>query len=107
MRYSSLILTTLALINFVGCTSFSTKQDVAVQQKIALPSLNTSMFKPLQVPSMQEVFQLDQQQKNDFVSYYNAANNQDIAGNVRLFQYLETYLSDFGFRGATLKASEA
>tara|TARA_R110000868_G_scaffold115825_1_gene309059 strand:- start:356 stop:1528 length:1173 start_codon:yes stop_codon:yes gene_type:complete len=106
MRYLWLTLTTWALINIVGCTSFAAKQEVVVQQ-IELPNLNTTMFTPLQVPSMQEVFQLNQQQKNDFISYYSAANNQDIPGNVRLFQYLEDYLNDFGFRGVTLKASEA
>jgi tetratricopeptide (TPR) repeat protein len=107
MHYLWFILAACALFNIAGCTSFLANQATIVQEKIALPSLNTTMFTAVLVPTELEVFQLSEQQKNDFVRYYQNTQNQDIPGNIRLFQYLEGFLDDFGFRGATLNASEA
>ena len=87
----------------LGCAT----QAVVTQVKPPLPSLKTSLFTPLPVPALRDVFAVSKAQKEAFLSYYNSPKNQLIPPNVRLFEYLEDYVDGFNFHGVTLTASEA
>ncbi|MGO4891342.1 tetratricopeptide repeat protein [Flavobacterium sp. W21_SRS_FM6] len=104
-----ILLTTWSFLLLVGCSSV-TKQQVSilpVPAPLTLPSLNTEIFDPISVPTKKDIFALTEKQKTDFLRYYHDPKNQQTQGHIRLFDYLDTFVNDFGFRGATLRASEA
>ncbi|MBD1391217.1 hypothetical protein IC617_17460 [Neiella sp. HB171785] len=66
-----------------------------------------SAFSLVEVPSPADIFALNEQQKEHFLSYYHNAEQQDVAGHMRLFNYLESILQGFDFKGHTYAAEQA
>lgn len=107
MQKGSILFTACAVLFLIGCSSVAKKQAPQAKVPLTLPSLNTDIFKPMSVPTEHQIFGLSEEQQKDFLRYYNDPNNQDTPEHLRLFDYLHAFIGDFGFRGATLNASEA
>ena len=59
------------------------------------------------VVSLEQVYQLSDDQKHHFLNYFESAEQRTDDPNRRIYNYLQHYLSDFGFSANTLTASEA
>ncbi|GAA0859566.1 hypothetical protein [Aliiglaciecola litoralis] len=59
------------------------------------------------VHSVDDIFALSREQQQHFLNYYYAPENQTVAEHKRLFNYLESILSGFDYRGDTLIARNA
>ncbi|GAB2684324.1 tetratricopeptide repeat protein [Aliiglaciecola aliphaticivorans] len=78
-------------------------------ESLSQVSLNwrSSLFRPREVASVDDIFQLTVKQQNDFKTYYFAERNAHIEGHERLYNYLEMILYGFDYKGDTYKASDA
>ena len=98
-------LLSIVLVFFVGCSATQEQSSAPLVMKtLTLPE---EPFSLLPVPSQQQIFQLSEQQKQDFLDYYHAPENQFVLGHRRLHQYLESILDGFHFQGKTHNASQA
>ena len=95
----------IVLLLLAGCSTSQKPSSVPLQvQHLTLPA---EPFPLLSVPSEEQIFQLNEQQKQEFLDYYHAPENQHILGHRRLHQYLESILGGFHFQGKTHNASQA
>ncbi|MCC5451886.1 hypothetical protein LMJ53_09135 [Rheinheimera sp. UJ51] len=112
MRNGLKLITACGFLILGGCSSVANQhasllQETLEQQQLTLPNLNTEIFTLLPVPTEADIFSLTEAQKKHFLDYYHDPRNRKIAGHLRLFNYFDAFVHQFGFRGATLKASEA
>lgn len=59
------------------------------------------------VPSFDDIFRLSAEQQTEFLAYFNAAEQQNIAANQRIYQFLSKHLSGFDYQGKNYTATEA
>lgn len=67
-------------------------------------SFDRSYFALQSVPSVADVFTLDDAQQRAFLEYYYSPGNSDVKGHKRLSNYLEKYIAGFDYRGNTYVA---
>lgn len=60
-----------------------------------------------QVPTLAEIFSLSAAQQNEFLAFFNAPEQQAIAGHERIYRFLENKLTDFDYQGQNYTASQA
>lgn len=92
-----------------GCSSLpvsTTKPLVQSQNERGL-DWKLPIFGHTQVDSVDEIFALTLSQQQNFLSYFNSPLNQSVPPHNRLYNYLETLLSGFDYRGETYVAHEA
>ncbi|WP_240223221.1 tetratricopeptide repeat protein [Rheinheimera hassiensis] len=58
-------------------------------------------------PTLDDIFQLSAPQQAEFLAYFHATENQDIAGHRRVYQFLEQHLAGFDYQGKNYTATEA
>ncbi|MFT4940237.1 MAG: Flp pilus assembly protein TadD [Paraglaciecola sp.] len=68
-------------------------------------SFDTSYFALQSVPSVADIFTLDDAQQRAFVEYYYAPENSTVKGHKRLSNYVEKYIADFDYQGNTFVAN--
>lgn len=67
-------------------------------------SFDRNYFALQSVPSVVDIFTLDDAQQRDFLEYYYSPHNSDVKGHKRLANYIEKYIADFDYRGNTYVA---
>lgn len=67
-------------------------------------SFDRSYFALQSVPSVVDIFTLDDAQQRAFLEYYYSPGNSDVKGHKRLSNYLEKYIASFDYRGNTYVA---
>ena len=88
-----------------GCgTSPKPHSLVVKDNQLTLPQ---HPFSLLDVPEPGDMFYLQDQQKQAFLDYYHATENQHVSGHRRLYEYLDTILDGFHFQGKTHNAATA
>lgn len=96
--------TFIALFALMGCQVNSSKQ-VSIP---SLPELDAQFFGDRRdVPSITDITQLTEAQKNHFLQDFNDPRSIEIAPHRRLFTYLDHKLVGFSYRGDTLFATDA
>jgi len=90
-----------------ACQNLPVTKVVESESVIAEPEWESSTFKYTPVEKPSSLFSLSLEQQQKFLSYYYAPENQDIAPNFRLADYLNKLLEHFDYAGDTLTASEA
>ncbi len=68
---------------------------------------NTTFGNNPSVVSLEQVYELSDAQKHHFLNYFESAEQGTNDPNRRIYNYLQQYLSGFGFFASTLTASEA
>jgi Tfp pilus assembly protein PilF len=103
------ILLTLTSVSFLllACAQHPSTSIDNVAITLKLPSIDATMFKPVEVESVEQIFALSQEQQQDFVEFYNSEEQQNFTGNVRVYHYLEGLIDNFNYTGATLNARNA
>ncbi|MDP4529366.1 transglutaminase domain-containing protein [Alkalimonas delamerensis] len=119
MRHAILVglFTQLVLLLLMGCTTTSAVIPDAVASQNPTPvvqfeqlPINKALLneevldKP---PSVRDIFQLTEQQEQEFLHYYFDENRSDLAPDRRLASFIERRYADFHYYGTTLKASES
>ena len=99
--------TLLLLISCVVLLQACSSSQISAEVKPPLPLLDTSMFTAVAVAQTRDIFYLTDAQQAAFQDYYFAESRAQTPGNIRLFEYLQSYVEDFSFHAGTLKASEA
>jgi Flp pilus assembly protein TadD len=93
-----------------GCAS---QNDLSVSTDFKFipmaPQINwqSDAYALIGVPQVDDIFYLTDESKQHFLSFYNAPENQAVAGHKRLAQYLDVFLSGFTYRGDTYNADLA
>lgn len=112
MQPKWLVLLILCLI-LAACSSTQKSPDAET-----LAETSTSLLDPFSllkhppkaipdVPLPQGIFELSSVQKQDFLRYYQAPENQHVRAHKRLYQYLENSIWGFTFLGDTYDAKTA
>lgn len=93
----------------LGCQSHSNASNNLPSSQTAVAKLDwqSSQFKQEKVATIEDIFQLTEQQKLHFLNYYNGENNAHVEGHERLYNYLDMILYGFDYRGDTYTASVA
>ena len=96
------------VLSFVLSACQSTQPETAANNELGQPTLSydKDQFEITKVLSVEDIFALSEKQKMELLDYYYAADKAAVAGNRRLYNYLEVMLSDFDFRGNTYTASQ-
>ncbi|TRY33770.1 hypothetical protein [Aliiglaciecola sp. M165] len=104
-----LILISVFLLGAGGCQTSPADSVAVVEETSNQHVINWQIndFPLLPVPSVNDIFRLTEDQKQEFLAYYHSPENQDVEGHRRLYNYLESILDGFDYRGDTFGASEA
>ncbi len=106
VRFTTLFL----LFSIMGCASYNDLSTTANTNSTPLtPLLNwqSDDYNLIEVPQIEDIFYLNDDSAQHFLSYYHARENQDIKGHMRLAEYLGDFLSGFTYRGDTYNADLA
>ena len=108
MKYICLIITTFLF----GCANISEQQknlEPVVKKNLSpLQHLGSKVFgKPANIIPVEKIFELTDVQKRNFLVLFNSIEYADEKPNLRIFSYMERYLSDFNFYSDTLIAKES
>lgn len=97
------------LISLIGCQNIEKQVAQTVQSSSSnvVPNWQIKEFIVQNVPNEDDIFALSEIQKRDFLDFYLAPENQEIKGHRRLYNYLESILDGFDYRGDTFGAREA
>jgi Tfp pilus assembly protein PilF len=89
-----------------ACQNSQQEKIVSSEPERPMLAYDSNHFELTETPSVEDIFALNEKDKDAFLKYYFAANNATVAGHKRLFNYLEDKLSNFDFRGKTYTASQ-
>lgn len=105
MRYWIVVL----LLNLFACASKNNGLTPLQLSQLPAPPYSQSLFSQSQseVESIDSIFKLNDEQKSDFLSYFNAAKNRKYYPNKRIANYLDNKLTGFNFYSDTLTASQS
>lgn len=98
-----LVITLLCSLVISGCstTPATNRGGPQIPYSAALQHANAA------VPTLQDIFSLSKAQQAEFLAYFNAPEQQNIAGHERIYQFLEKKLSGFDYQGQNYTASQA
>ena len=97
------ILPILLIMALSGC---ATKE--VVTKVLQVPTTSASMFqRPTDLPELEELFYLDDEQKKDFLTYFNSPAQSAYPAELRLYNYLQNKLVYFNYEGANNTAEVA
>ena len=69
---------------------------------------NDALFGPRPaILGKQDIFALSDDQRQAFLSYFNAAAHEDVEDHRRVYNYLDTIVKNFNYQGNTFTAEEA
>ncbi len=103
-------LSLLLLLN-ISCSNIRTGHeggsvDPSIQVKI--PLLSSSLFSRSEnIPTINQVFGLNEIQKQQFLRYFHHPDNRSTRPNMRIVDFLGDRLSNFNYHSDTLTASQA
>lgn len=98
------------LLLITGCVSHNDLPTSAdTKFTLILPDITwqSDVYTLVEVPQANDIFYLNEDRKQHFLSFYYASENQAIGGHKRLAQYLGDFLSGFTYRGDTHNADLA
>jgi Flp pilus assembly protein TadD len=103
------ILLTLTSVSFIllACAQHPSNAIDNAEITLKFPSIDTTIFKPVEVESFEKIYALSQEQKQHFLEFYHSQEQQNFAGNLRIYHYLEGLIDSFNYTGATLNATSA
>lgn len=110
MKYAVRNLMLLLPLLILGCASHSDLSTSTHSKSSAIvPHINwqSDVYTLIEVPHVEDIFYLNEDSKQHFLSFYNNPKNQTIQGHKRLYQYLEGFLSGFTYKGDTYNANVA
>lgn len=103
--------TTLFLLFFImGCASnndLPTSADINSTPLTPPLKWQSDDYNLIEVPQIEDIFYLNDDSAQHFLSFYHALENQDVEGHKRLARYIDHFLSGFTYRGATYNADLA
>ncbi len=105
-RVVNIIVVVVTWLGMTACQSTS-KPTPGLAYQLQLPTNWPDATQPSEPIPAAQLFQLSQQQQQDFVHYFNAPVNQSRAPNWRLYDYLEGRLAGFDYKGDTYTAQQA
>ncbi|MEP1552651.1 MAG: tetratricopeptide repeat protein [Paraglaciecola sp.] len=75
----------------------------------ATPELKweSESFTLVEVSSIDNIFNLSEDKKQQFLTYYYAPENQNVEGHIRLSNFIKAFLSGFSYKGDTYNADLA
>ena len=98
------LLIIVVLLSACGAPSRLNLKSNYSQQDI----FNDNMFgQPMQVPLLDDVFALSEEQKQHFLTKFHSKEYRDLSDSQRVFEYLQEHLENFNFHSETLIASDA
>jgi tetratricopeptide (TPR) repeat protein len=107
MKYFTYLLISV----LTACSTVSNQHTIDNQPVKSTPKLEmldaTVFGEPLDLISVDQIFELDEDQKNKFLSYFNAPENRRTPANKRIYNYLEDRLEHFNYRADTFIATES
>lgn len=87
-----------------GCSQFQLGESVGYQ----LPPADHQTFgPPPSLPSTKQLTQLTQQQEQEFLAYFNDYRRADVHADLRIFNYIEHFVSQFTYHADTYSATQA
>jgi len=97
------------LFSCTGIPNKKVKNDQHIDKHLALDSLlNDDLFgEPIELISVEEIYQLLPEQKKEFLNVFNNRNNQDTSPHKRIYSFLEKRLDLFNYYSDTNTASES
>jgi Flp pilus assembly protein TadD len=93
----------LSCLSLIACSS----APAQVSNTAVLPYSALLESANANTPTLDDIFQLSASQQAEFLAYFNAPENQDIAGHRRVYNFLEQHLAGFDYQGKNYTATEA
>ncbi len=97
----------LNLISISGCATVESEPVIVQSTEKNSFRWQSEGFTPVQVPAVDDLITLSSEQAQAFLDYYNDPIRADVEAHVRLFNYLDSRVSNFTFKGNTYSAREA
>lgn len=98
---------TVAMVFFLmllsGCSS--TSKHIATASP--LPYSELLQNATTTIPTLNDIFTLSAEQQAEFLTYYHAPEQKEVAGHLRLYTFLEKHLIGFSYLGNNYTAAEA
>ena len=94
----------------MGCATHNDlSTSVDTKSTPILPHVNwqSDDYRLIEVPQVEDIFYLNDDNAQHFLSYYQSRKNQDVDGHIRLAEYISEFLSGFTYRGETYNANLA
>lgn len=106
MKWTVQLSTLFLLLLIMGCASH---KDISTHTDPITSQINwqSDAYALLDVPQISDIFYLNEDRKQHFLSFYHAPSNQSVAGHKRLAQYIDSFLSGFSYKGDTYNADLA
>jgi hypothetical protein len=91
----------------MGCAGHTDQIVSANIQPSAQVNWQNANYTLIDVPQVNDIFYLNEDRKQHFLSFYQDPINQTIDGHKRLAEYLDVFLSGFSYKGDTYNADLA
>lgn len=99
----TLVAAVISSVLLNGCSSMASSVSAAppIPYSALLEAADAS------VPTLQDIFSLSVTQQAEFLAFYNAPEQQSVAGHDRIYRFLENKLAGFDYQGQNYTAAEA
>jgi Flp pilus assembly protein TadD len=97
----------LLILLVMGCAGNTDKFVSANIQPLPQVKWQSDDFTLIEAPQVSDIFYLNEDRKQHFLSFYQDPINQTIGGHKRLAEYLDVFLSGFSYKGDTYNADLA
>jgi Tfp pilus assembly protein PilF len=104
-RFIFLVPIFLSILAVSNCASYKLKSTTSIPPA---PLADGDNFgSPPALMTVEQIFKLNKQQKDDFNAFFYAHQNSSLTGNKRIYRYLQRYVKNYIYFNKTLTAQQS